>query len=152
MLVALITTQLARRDFLCSDHDQVLLGIEDLGTIRAQNWALFLLTNMVPFVAAYVGLTAITALVAGVMTLGGHRRAAVTPMVSAAVAAGSVGFLAIFSVGLPLLVAACLLAVAAVSVAAPTSPSMSRVPSLIGALAAVAILIGGFTLTGVFWG
>ncbi len=38
------TTQLARRDFSCSDHDQVHSTPEDLCTIRAQNWALFLLT------------------------------------------------------------------------------------------------------------
>ena len=45
MLVASNTTQLARRDFLFSDHDQVLSTPEDLCTIRAQNCALFLLTN-----------------------------------------------------------------------------------------------------------
>ena len=44
MLVALNTVQLARRDFLCSDHDQVRSTPEDLCTIRAQNSALFLLT------------------------------------------------------------------------------------------------------------
>ncbi len=45
MLVASITSQLARRDFLFSDHEQVLTAPEDLCTIRAQNCALFLLTN-----------------------------------------------------------------------------------------------------------
>jgi hypothetical protein len=44
VLVALNTVQLARRDFLCSDHDQVQSTPEDLCTIRAQNCALFLLT------------------------------------------------------------------------------------------------------------
>lgn len=44
MLVASNTVQLARRDFLFSDHDQVLSTPEDLCTIRAQNCALFLLT------------------------------------------------------------------------------------------------------------
>jgi hypothetical protein len=45
VLVALNTVQLARRDFLFSDHDQVQSTPEDLCTIRAQNCALFLLTN-----------------------------------------------------------------------------------------------------------
>jgi hypothetical protein len=36
VLVALNTAQLARRDFLFSDHDQVLSTPEDLCTIRAQ--------------------------------------------------------------------------------------------------------------------
>lgn len=44
MLVASNTVQLARRDFLFSNHDQVLSTPEDLCTIRAQNCALFLLT------------------------------------------------------------------------------------------------------------
>jgi hypothetical protein len=44
VLVASNTTQLARRDFLFSDHDQVQSTPEDLCTIRAQNCALFLLT------------------------------------------------------------------------------------------------------------
>jgi hypothetical protein len=48
VLVALNTVQLARRDFLFSDHDQVQSTPEDLCTIRAQNCALFLLTNKVP--------------------------------------------------------------------------------------------------------
>lgn len=48
MLVALNTCQLARRDFLFSDHDQVLSTPEDLCTIRAQNCALFLLTYNSP--------------------------------------------------------------------------------------------------------
>jgi len=38
------TAQLARRDFLFSDHDQRRSTPEDLCTIRAQNCALFLLT------------------------------------------------------------------------------------------------------------
>jgi hypothetical protein len=46
VLVASNTTQLARRDFLFSDHDQVLSTPEDLCTIRAQNCALFLLTHI----------------------------------------------------------------------------------------------------------
>lgn len=48
MLVASITSQLARRDFLFSDHEQVLTAPEDLCTIRAQNCALFLLTHNAP--------------------------------------------------------------------------------------------------------
>jgi len=45
VLLGFDTAQLARRDFLCSDHDQVQSTPEDLCTIRAQNCALFLLTN-----------------------------------------------------------------------------------------------------------
>jgi len=48
VLVALNTVQLARRDFLFSDHDQVQSTPEDLCTIRAQNCALFLLTYTAP--------------------------------------------------------------------------------------------------------
>jgi hypothetical protein len=47
VLLGFDTTQLARRDFLFSDHDQVRSTPEDLCTIRAQNCALFLLTNNV---------------------------------------------------------------------------------------------------------
>jgi glycerol-3-phosphate dehydrogenase len=45
------TVQLARRDFLFSDHDQVQSTPEDLCTIRAQNCALFLLTYTAAAVA-----------------------------------------------------------------------------------------------------
>jgi hypothetical protein len=43
------TAQLARRDFLFSDHDQRRSTPEDLCTIRAQNCALFLLTYRCPY-------------------------------------------------------------------------------------------------------
>jgi len=53
VLVALNTVQLARRDFLFSDHDQVLSTPVDLCTIRAQNCALFVLTDT-PWLLALV--------------------------------------------------------------------------------------------------
>jgi hypothetical protein len=58
VLVALNTVQLARRDFLFSDHDQVQSTPEDLCTIRAQNCALFLLTYTIDATRAteYAGL------------------------------------------------------------------------------------------------
>ncbi len=56
VLVALNTVQLARRDFLFSNHDQVHSTPEDLCTIRAQHCALFLLTySFRPICASDVG-------------------------------------------------------------------------------------------------
>ena len=53
MLLGFDTTQLARRDFLFSDHDQVQSTPEDLCTIRAQNCALFLLTYTIALPPRY---------------------------------------------------------------------------------------------------
>ena len=109
--------------------------------------------SVVPFVAAYVAAIASLAILGVVLTRGRRRgRAAAGVLVTAAVASGALGFLAIFSVGIGLLVGACLLAVAAAGVTKRDSASVPWVPTSLGAATALGVLIGGFTLTGAFWG
>jgi hypothetical protein len=59
---------------------------------------------------------------------------------------GALGFIAIFSIGLGLLITAGLFGVAALGLA----PSAARIAPLLAALTAVGLLIAGFTITRVF--
>jgi hypothetical protein len=68
--------------------------------------------------------------------------------VAAAAGIAALGFLAIFSIGLGLVITAGVFGMAAFGVA-PTAP---RLPEFVGALGAIGLLIVGFAVTGVFWG
>lgn len=77
------------------------------------------------------------------------RRNAVTALLAAVAATatdGALGFIAIFSIGLGLLITAGLFGVAALGLA----PSAAQIAPLLAALTAVGLLIAGFTITGVF--
>lgn len=67
---------------------------------------------------------------------------------AAAAGSAALGFLAIFSIGLALVITAGLFGMAAFGVA-PTAP---RLPQFVAALGAIGLLIAGLTVTGVFWG
>ena len=65
---------------------------------------------------------------------------------------GALGFLGIFSIGLGLLITAGLLLLAAFGFESHARRPGAGVARLVGAVGAVAVLIAGFVLTGVFWG
>lgn len=109
-------------------------------------------SGVVPFVAVYIASIAILAIVGAVLKVKHCNAAAVTALVTGAVASGAIGFVAIFSIGLPLLVVACLLALASAAVTARGNQPVAWLPPTLGALIALGVLVGGFTLSGVFWG
>ena len=117
------------------------------GFIRSQD-ATSPNAGVVPFLIAYIAAVALIAALSVWLILSEHRTIAKTMLVAAAAGCGALGILAIFSIGLGLLITAGLLAMAALGVA----PQASRLPQLAGALGAIGVLVAGFTLTGVFWG
>jgi hypothetical protein len=107
---------------------------------------------VVPFLVAYIGAVAVAAACGAALILLDKPVAAQTVLVSATAGSAALGFLAIFSIGLALIITAALLASAAIGPAPGANRSAGWVPPLVGALAAIAILVAGFTLSGVFWG
>lgn len=136
----------------CRDRDA------GVGGRRCDGWRLLRLhsipgcnspnAGVVPFLIAYIAAVALIAALSVWLILSEHRTIAKTMLVAAAAGCGALGILAIFSIGLGLLITAGLLAMAALGVA----PQASRLPQLAGALGAIGVLVAGFTLTGVFWG
>jgi hypothetical protein len=108
--------------------------------------------GVVPFVAAYIGAIAIAAFLGALFNLAHRDRAAQTSLVAGAVASGGMAFVGIFSIGLGLLVAACLLAIAAVGISPPHRPPGAWVPVFLAAVTALCVLVAGFAITGAFWG
>ena len=86
------------------------------------------------------------------MILRAHTTAARTVLIAAAAGSAALGFLAIFSIGLALLITAGLLTISSLGVSARTQPPTPWGTLLLGVLLAVGILVGGFTVAGVFWG
>lgn len=106
---------------------------------------------IVPFVTAYIaGIAAAAILGAGLVAVD-RGAPARTALSAAAAGSGALGFLAIFSVGAPLLVAGGLIAAAHFSIPSGRSTAAWASP-LAGALVAIAVLIAGFTVAGVFFG
>lgn len=108
--------------------------------------------GVVPFVAAYVGAIAVAALAGAGLILRERTTAARTVLIAAAAGSAALGFLAIFSIGLALLITAGLLSMSALGISARAQPPMPWGTLLLGVLLAVGILVGGFTIAGVFWG
>jgi hypothetical protein len=108
--------------------------------------------GVVPFVVVYLAAMSATALLGVVLIVMGRQAPARAVLAAAAAGHAALGFLAIFSVGPPLIIASGLLAAAAFA----QSPEVRRpggwVPSVVSAVIAVALLVAGLTLTGVFWG
>jgi hypothetical protein len=108
--------------------------------------------DVVPFIAIYMAAIAAAAVLGLALIVLEHRALAESVLIDAAVAAAALGFIAIFSIGLALLITAGLLGLAARSCAPTTSSLTRRIATLFGALAAIGLLIAGFTFAGVFWG
>jgi hypothetical protein len=101
-----------------------------------------------PFLLVYIAAIAIAGAASAALILRDHRESAKTMLVAAAAGSAVLGIVAIFSIGLGLVITAGLLWMAASGVA----PTAARMPRVVAALGAVGILIAGFTVTGVFWG
>ena len=104
--------------------------------------------TVVPFLMVYIAAVAVAGAASVVLILQDHRGTAKTLLVAAAAGSAALGFLAIFSIGLALVITAGLFGMAAFGVA-PTAP---RLPQFVAALGAIGLLIAGLTVTGVFWG
>lgn len=108
--------------------------------------------GIVPFLVLYIAAIAAAAVLSTVLIVRRQSRTADVVLISAAAGSGALGFIGIFSIGLALLITAGLLLLAAFGFEPHARrPGDWKLP-LVGAVGAVAILIAGFTLTGVFWG
>jgi|SRR5438034_11781782 len=98
-----------------------------------------------PFVASYLGVVAICALLSTTATAGAWRTALLGACASGLLV---LGFFAMFSIGLPLVVMG-LFAAAALfrAIASATRRSLAAGASIVGALAAVLLLLTGFEIT-----
>jgi hypothetical protein len=105
-----------------------------------------------PFLLVYIALIAAAAVVGAFLIVRGRFVTADAVLISAAAGGGALGFLGIFSIGLGLLMAAGLLLLAAFGVEPHARRPGDWKAPLMGAVGAVAVLIAGFTVTGVFWG
>jgi hypothetical protein len=107
--------------------------------------------GVVPFITIYIASIAVAAVVAVALILRGRPPLAWPLLVSATTASAALGFLAIFSIGLALLITAGLLAAAAVRLEQILPSSRSRLPAVVGSATAIAVLVSGFVISGVFW-
>src|SRR5437588_8456097 len=100
----------------------------------------------VPFVASYLGVVAVCAILSAMMSDGSWRLA-----LAGASAGGLLvlGFFALFSIGLPLIVVGVLAVSALVrAINASTRRGRAAGASIAGGLAAVLVLLAGFEITG----
>lgn len=108
--------------------------------------------GIVPFLMVYIAAIAAAAVLAVALMLKGQTPAAWALLVSATTASAALGVLAIFSIGLALLITAALMGVSAFRLE-HTVPRPTRwLPALLGSAFAIGLLIAGFALSGVFWG
>ena len=108
--------------------------------------------GVVPFITVYIAAIALAAAVAVGLILRGKPTAAWPLLVSATTASAALGFLAIFSIGLALLITAGLLGAAAFRLEQTIPPSRTWLPALAGSVTAIGVLIAGFIVSHVFWG
>jgi hypothetical protein len=108
--------------------------------------------GVVPFITVYIAAIAVAAVIAVALMLRGTPSAAWPLLVSATTASAALGFLAIFSIGLALLITAGLMGAAALRLDQTLPSSRSWRPALIGSVIPIAVLIAGFVVSGVFWG
>lgn len=108
--------------------------------------------GVVPFITLYIAAIAMAAVVAVALMLRGKPSAAWPLLVSATTASAALGFLAIFSIGLALLITAGLMGSAALRLEQIDPSSRNWLPALVGSVTAIAVLIAGFIVSGVFWG
>ena len=107
--------------------------------------------GVVPFIFAYIAGIAVLALIGAVSIARGRTTMARIVLAAAAAGSGALGFLGIFSIGLPLIVAAILLGIATLGGTPERRLAMGRIAPLAGAFAAVCVLIGGLTFSGAFF-
>jgi hypothetical protein len=107
------------------------------------------LSGTVPFVSGYVAAIAAAALIGLALVLVRRMAAAKTVFLAAAAGSATLGFLAIFSIGLALLITAGLLAIAARTVGPIPGPRPWIWPVSCSLIAMVA-LIAGFFVVGTF--
>jgi hypothetical protein len=108
--------------------------------------------GVVPFLVVYIVAIVAAALLAAVLIVRGRSATADVVLISAAAGSGALGFLGIFSIGLGLLITAGLLLLAAFGFEPHARRPGDWIAPLVGAVGAVAVLVAGFVLTGVFWG
>jgi hypothetical protein len=109
-------------------------------------------TGVEPFLIVYIAAIAAAAVLGAVLILRGPSTSVDVVLVTAAAGAGALGFLGIFSIGLGLLITAGLLVLAAFGFAPHARRAGDWKAPLVGAIGAVAVLVAGFTISGVFWG
>jgi len=119
-----------------------------LGVIHSQN-ALPPLPGIVAFITWYIAAIALSAVIGMACVMAGRTGAAKTVLLSAAAGSAVLGFLAIFSVGLALLITAALLSIAARTIPPVRRPNAWLWP-MSGAFIAIAALIGGLVVVGTF--
>jgi hypothetical protein len=107
------------------------------------------LTGAVPFVSGYIAAIAAAALIGLALILASRMAAAKTAFLAAAAGSAALGFLAIFSIGLALLITAALLSVTAGTVGPIPGPRPWLWPMSAAAFAVVALIVG-FVVVGVF--
>lgn len=108
--------------------------------------------GVVPFLVVYIAAIAAAALLSAVLITRGRSATAEVVLISAAAGSGALGFLGIFSIGLGLLITAGLLLLAVFGFEPHARRPGGWAAPTAGAVGAIAILVAGFTLTGVFWG
>ena len=108
--------------------------------------------GVVPFLVVYIAAIVAAAVLSALLIFRGRSATADIVLISATAGAGALGFLGIFSIGLGLVITAGLLLLAAFGFEPHARRPGDWIAPLVGAVSAVAILIAGFTLTGVFWG
>jgi drug/metabolite transporter (DMT)-like permease len=108
--------------------------------------------GVVPFLLVYIAAIAAAAVVSTVLIVNGRLDRADVVLIAAAAGSGALGFLGIFSIGLGLLITAGLLLLAAFGFEPHARRPGDWKAPLVGAVGAVAILVAGFTISGVFWG
>jgi hypothetical protein len=108
--------------------------------------------GVVPFITVYIAAIAGAAVVAVAWMLQEKTSAAWALLVSATTASAALGLLAIFSIGLALLITAVLLGVAAFRLEQNLVKPIRSLPALLGSVIAIVVLIAGFVTSHVFWG
>jgi hypothetical protein len=108
--------------------------------------------GVVPFITVYIAMIGGAAVVAVALILRQETPAAWALLVSATTASAALGFLALFSIGIALLITAGLLGAAAFRLEQNLPTKISRLPALVGSVIAIAVLIAGLVATHVFWG
>jgi hypothetical protein len=108
--------------------------------------------GVVPFLIVYIAAIAAAGLAGLALILRGRPAPAQVVLAAATAGSAALGFLAIFSIGIALVIASGFLASAVIALSPERRPVTKWVPSLVAAVVAVGVLVAGLTLTGVFWG
>lgn len=108
--------------------------------------------GVVPFLIVYIAAIAAAGLVGVALILRGLAAPAQAILAAATAGSAALGFLAIFSIGIALVITSGFLAAAVFALSPEGRPARGWVPSLVAAVIAVVVLVAGLVLTGVFWG